>query len=107
MLYKLSFYVPVSHLESVKSTLFAEGAGSYLDYDQCCWQVLGEGQYRPLAGSDAFLGTTGCLEKLTEYKVEILCSQENIKAVVASLLRIHPYQQPAYGIFPMLTIDDL
>jgi hypothetical protein len=40
----------------VKSALFAIGAGQFNHYDQCCWQVLGESQFRPLANSQAFIG---------------------------------------------------
>ena len=44
-MYKLCFYVPVSHVEQVKEAVFAAGAGSVGDYRRCCWQVLGQGQF--------------------------------------------------------------
>ena len=43
--------MPASHLDVVKLAVFEAGAGRQGNYDQCCWQVLGEGQFRPLAGS--------------------------------------------------------
>ena len=55
-MYKLVFYVPVDHLEPVKQAVFATGAGKIGEYDSCCWQVLGVGQFRPLAGSTPYLG---------------------------------------------------
>lgn len=54
MSYKLCFYVPVTHIEQVKQAMFAAGAGTIGNYDCCAWQVLGVGQFRPLAGSQAF-----------------------------------------------------
>ncbi len=106
-MYKLSFYVPESHLDSVKSALFAKGAGHHKAYDQCCWQVRGEGQFRPLANSRPYSGKTFVLEKVAEYKVEMICNDAAIKHVVETLLSVHPYEEPAYEIYKILTIVDV
>lgn len=104
---KLCFYVPESHLESVKMALFAKGAGHYKAYDQCCWQVRGEGQFRPLQHSQPFLGLVNQLEKVLEYKVEMLCTDDVIKDVLSALIKAHPYEEPAYEIYRILTAEDL
>jgi hypothetical protein len=104
---KLCFYVPESHLESVKMALFAKGAGQYKAYDQCCWQVRGEGQFRPLQHSQPFLGLVNQLEKVLEYKVEMLCADGIIKDVLSALINAHPYEEPAYEIYRILTAEDL
>jgi hypothetical protein len=106
-MYQLCFYVPESHLEAVKEALFAQGAGRHNDYDRCCWQVRGEGQFRPLTGSRPYLGKPGSLEKVIEYKVEMICPDEAIQAVVRALLDTHPYEEPAYRIYKILTAEDL
>lgn len=106
-MYQLTFYVPASHLDQVKNALFAAGAGRFNDYDHCAWQTLGEGQFRPLADSQPFLGQIGKLERVAEYKVEMICADERIKAAVAALLASHPYQQPAYAIYKLHAIADL
>jgi len=106
-MYQLCFYVPETHLEAVKAALFAQGAGQCNGYDQCCWQTRGEGQFRPQAGSRPYVGETQRLEKLTEYKVEMICPDDAIKNVVQSLLAVHPYEEPAYGIYKILTLEDL
>jgi len=67
--------------------LFAKGEGHYNAYDQCCWQVKGEGQFRPLVDSQPYLGKTRQLEKVAEYKVEMISSmRSHIKEVVQTLL---------------------
>jgi hypothetical protein len=106
-MYKLSFYVPESHLESVKNALFAKGAGHYKAYDQCCWQVRGEGQFRPLVNSQPYLGQDYQLEKVVEYKVEMICTDAVFKEVVQTLFSVHPYEEPAYEVYKILTIEDL
>jgi hypothetical protein len=94
--YKLTVYIPESHLEAVKDALFAAGAGRYAAYDRCCWQVLGQGQFRPLEGSDPFIGRTGEVERVAEYRVEMICAGEAAAAVTAALRAAHPYEEPAF-----------
>lgn len=97
-MYKLCFFVPESHLEVVKLALFEAGAGRQGDYDQCCWQSLGEGQFRPLAGSQPYLGQAHRLSRVAEYKVEMLCEEKIMENVLAILRKHHPYEEPAYDI---------
>jgi hypothetical protein len=107
MLYKITFYIPTTHCELVKNALFAMGAGQSEYYDRCSWQVLGEGQFRPLKGSQPFQGKRMELECIAEYKVEMVCAPHLIKTVIETLLKEHPYQQPAYELYPIHTLEDL
>ena len=102
-MYKLCFYVPESHLQDVKTAVFSAGAGRIGDYDSCCWQVLGAGQFRPLAGSSPFLGRQDVIEVVAEYRVEMVCERQFIKAVVAALLKAHPYEEPAWDVVALVT----
>lgn len=95
---KLCFYVPASHLETVKSAAFAAGAGRIGYYEHCAWQVAGQGQFRPLVGSDPFIGAQDELETLEEYRVEMVCDDHFIVAVVAALRAAHPYEEPAFDV---------
>jgi hypothetical protein len=90
--------VPESHLQDVKQACFAAGAGRIGDYDSCAWQVAGEGQFRPLAESTPFIGEQGRLEQVAEYKVEMVCAENHIRAAVQALLAAHPYEEPAYHV---------
>lgn len=98
-MYKLCFYVPESHLETVKDAVFAAGGGRVGDYDHCCWQVLGQGQFRPLAGSNPTLGQQDVLEQVAEWKVELVVRDELIHDVMAALKRAHPYETPAFDVW--------
>ena len=98
-MYKLCFFVPEEHLELVKRALFAKGAGRIGDYDSCCWQTLGQGQFRPLEGSAPFLGQRGELQTVAEYKVEMVVADALVPAVIAQLKAVHPYEEPAYDLW--------
>jgi len=95
---KIEFYVPESHLELVKNAMFEAGAGKVGQYDCCAWQTPGQGQYRPLAGSNPFLGTEGDIEQVDEYKVEMVVAAELIDQVVTAMKAAHPYEEVAYCV---------
>lgn len=98
-MYKICFYVPHTHAEEVKNAMFANGAGKFNHYSCCAWQVLGEGQFMPLAGSHAFIGEENKLEKVSEYKVEMVCEEKYIHEVISALKKSHPYEEPAYQVY--------
>jgi hypothetical protein len=100
-MYKLCYFVPESHLEETKTALFEAGAGRIGDYDSCAWQCLGQGQFRPLDGSQPFLGQSGQLETVSECRVELVCEDSLIRAAIAALKLAHPYEEPAYDVFRM------
>jgi hypothetical protein len=101
-MYKLAFYVPESHLEQVKQAIFAAGAGRMGDYDFCAWQTLGQGQFRPLPGADPHIGSVNNLEHVQEYKVETVCSDESVRAIIDALREAHPYEEPAYDLIQLV-----
>jgi structural toxin protein (hemagglutinin/hemolysin) RtxA len=106
MLYQLFVYVPLSASEKVKNALFDAGAGRYENYDQCSWESTGIGQFKPLEGSNPFLGTVDTLEKVEEIKIEMICKAEMLKVVLKRLKEVHPYEEPAYGVIEFKTIED-
>jgi len=103
---KLIFFVPESHKESVKAAVFAEGAGQYKDYDCCSWETLGTGQFRPLSASKPFIGKQDSLETVAEYRVEMICSEDKIKAALQALILAHPYEVPAYDVHVIFSLDN-
>lgn len=97
-MYKLCFYVPENAADLVKKAVFEAGAGKIGDYDSCCWQTSGTGQFRPLDGSNPYIGQKGRIETVAEFKVEMVCADEHIKAAIQALKKAHPYEEPAYDV---------
>lgn len=103
-MYKLTVFIPDAALEPVKSALFAAGAGTIGDYEQCCWQVQGVGQFMPLAGSAPHIGTHDRLEEVDEWRVEMVVTTANIAQVIETLKQAHPYETPAYDVIKIMDI---
>lgn len=103
---KIVFFVPESHKESVKQAVFDQGAGRYEGYDCCSWETVGIGQFKPLQGSQPFIGQQDSIETVDEYRVEMICSEHYIKPVLRALIHAHPYETPAYEVQPIQSLDD-
>lgn len=101
-MYKLTVFIPDEALEPVKTALFAAGAGTIGNYEQCCWQVQGMGQFMPMAGSDPHIGRQDTLETVEEWRVEMVVKKEAIKAVIKALKQAHPYETPAFDVIEVL-----
>lgn len=84
--------------------MFLAGAGRIGNYDQCCWQVKGQGQFRPLDGANPYIGAQGAVEYVDEYKVEMVCEDSLLVAVIAAMKSSHPYEEPAYDIIQLFDL---
>ncbi|WP_300407525.1 YqfO family protein [uncultured Psychrobacter sp.] len=103
-MYKLTVFIPEEALEKVKAALFAAGAGTIGNYEQCCWQVKGEGQFMPMADSNPHLGSQDKLEKVAEWRVEMVVKTSMIAEVIEALKQAHPYETPAYDVLEVLDL---
>lgn len=96
--YLIVFYVPKNACEQVKQAMFTEGAGALGNYDQCCWQVLGQGQFCALSGSVPAIGDQNSLTQLDEYRVEMLCNSDCLHRVIQAMKEVHPYEEVAFHV---------
>ena len=82
--------------------MFAAGAGRIGDYERCSWYAAGTGTF--LGGEDTqpSVGERGREERVPELRVETVVSADRIEAVVAALKSAHPYEEPAYDLYPLL-----
>lgn len=102
-MYSLVFYVPITAAEAVKEAVFSAGAGKIGEYEACCWQVEGQGQFRPSQQANPTIGSRGELTHVPEYRVEMVCKKQHLAAALAALKQAHPYEEPAYHYFAINT----
>ena len=55
-MYQISFYVPTEHAQVVKNVMFDAGAGQFDNYEQCAWQTVGTGQFKPVNNTNPAIG---------------------------------------------------
>jgi dinuclear metal center YbgI/SA1388 family protein len=100
-LYKIAVFVPEGYEDSVRNAMGEAGAGWIGNYSHCTFQVEGTGTFRPLPGSDPFIGSVEELEKVQEYRLETIVP-ENLKSqVLKAMIKAHPYEEVAFDIYPL------
>lgn len=99
--YKLITFVPEDTCENLKNALFKAGAGQFAQYDECSYQTLGSGNFRPNKGANPAIGKIGERESLEEVKIETIVQKKDLDRCLRALIRVHPYETPAYDVFKM------
>lgn len=99
---KLVVFVPAEYEEAVRLALGDAGAGRIGNYDHCAFVTRGTGHYRPLDGATPYHGRVGTVESADEYRLEIVCATDRLPAVLRRLREVHPYEEIAYDVVPLL-----
>jgi dinuclear metal center YbgI/SA1388 family protein len=100
-LVKLVVFVPLEHVERLRSALlpFAASQGNYRD---CSFSTGGTGTFTPVDGAVPFTGTVGVLARVPEERLELLIERGTLPRAVKALLAAHPYEEPAFDLCPLL-----
>ncbi len=98
---KLVVYVPADHLDDVRTAMFPFAQSSD-NYQNCSFASPGEGTFLPLAGAIPAIGTVGRLETVAEQRLELLIHRDKLPNAIKRLLKVHPYQEPAFDCYPLL-----
>lgn len=98
---KLYVYVPAEYADTVRSALFAAGAGKIGEYSSCSYNIAGEGTFLPSEHADPFIGTAGMLQKEKETKIEVIITADKQHEVLRAMYKAHPYEEVAYGMISL------
>ena len=100
-LLKLVTFVPTAQADEVRQALFDAGCGCIGEYDSCSYNLSGEGTFRAGEGTNPFCGTVGELHHEAEVRIETVLPAYLKRKVVHALLKVHPYEEPAYDLYPL------
>lgn len=104
---KIAVYVPSSHADKIRQALSEAGAGQIGNYDYCSFTTKGVGRFRGNADSKPFIGKPGQIEEVQEERIETICPRERLEKVLEAIKKIHPYDEPAIDIYPLLNKGQL
>jgi hypothetical protein len=94
--------VPREALEATRDAVFAAGAGRIGDYERCSWYAAGTGTFLGGEGTNPTLGEAGREERAAELRVETVVPEQLLADVLGALKEAHPYEEPAYDVYPLL-----
>ncbi len=98
--YKLVTFVPPANLDAVRDALCQAGAGVIGEYSCCSYSGPGEGTFKPSEKANPTAGERGELNRVEERRLEVMVEPGGIGAALQALLASHPYEEPAYDIYP-------
>jgi hypothetical protein len=99
---KLVVFVPPQALDDVRDAVFAAGAGRIGDYERCSWYTEGTGTFYGGESTDPSVGEKWREERVPELRLETVFPEERTDEVIAALRSVHPYEEPAFDIYPLL-----
>lgn len=101
---KIRIFVPEEAADKIRLVLGETGAGRLGNYEFCSCTYKSEGRFRPLGGAHPAVGKIGGLEVVNEVVVEVDCDKDLVKKVLENVKRVHPYEEPAIDVIPLLKI---
>ena len=99
---KLVWFVPADALDVTRAAVFEAGGGRIGDYERCSWYTAGTGTFLGGDETDPAIGERGREEHVPELRVEALVPDELVEDAVEALRAAHPYEEPAYDVYPLL-----
>lgn len=99
---KLVTYVPTDAVDRVVDALAAAGAGVIGGYARCAWSVEGTGTFEAGIATSPAVGRAGERTDVVERRVEMVVPRYIVPRCIAALRSAHPYEEPAYDVFPTL-----
>jgi hypothetical protein len=99
---KLEIFIPESHLSALQQALGQVDAGHIGRYDRCLSYSRVTSCWRPLAGSNPYLGEPGQLCTQAELKVEVTCLTARLEETIRAVKAAHPYEEPVINVIPLL-----
>lgn len=105
-LYKLVVYVPDTHVEKVRQALGDNGYGHIGDYSHCSFNTDGTGTFKPLEGTDPFIGEQDSIAYVNETKIETVVKEADLQKALQVVKAHHPYEEVAYDIYKLVQEDE-
>lgn len=101
-LVKVVIYAPVDHADDVRRVLGEKGAGKIGNYDFCSFSGRGTGRFRPAEGSAPFSGEQGKIGCVEEERIEAICPRKIAGDVIEAVRNVHPYEEMAFDVYPLV-----
>ena len=104
---KIVVTIPAENTDEVRSAICNEGAGIIGNYTYCTMSTKCIGTFKPSDEANPYIGEKNKLEFVEEDKLEVICDINIVKKVLKKLRKVHPYEEPAIDIIPLIDEESL
>ncbi len=102
-IFKFAVYVPIQQAKRVRQAVFEAGAGKISKYTETSFNIAGQGTFKPMEGTNPFIGKIGEREEVHEIKIETIVTERDLDSVIQTMKDNHPYEEPAYDVYELKT----
>lgn len=99
---KIIVTVPLENVDEIRNSICEAGAGIIGNYTNCSMSTRCIGTFKPNKEASPYIGEKNNLEFVEEEKLEVVCDVKLVKKVINKLRDVHPYEEPAIDIIPLL-----
>lgn len=99
---KIFVAIPTKSVDDVRKEIFKTKAGIIGNYTCCSSAIKCVGTFKPNENSNPYIGEKNKIEYVNEEKLEVICNVEDVKEVVQTIRQVHPYEEPAIDIVPLI-----
>ena len=104
---KIIVTAPPGNIEEIRRVMCEAGAGIIGNYSYCSMSTKCIGTFKPNDKANPYIGENNELVIIEEDKLEVVCNIEIAKKVIKELRGVHPYEEPAIDIIPLIDEEDL
>jgi hypothetical protein len=104
---KIVVFVPKTHTDIVRKAMGDAGAGKIGNYTHCSFSSDGVGRYIPSGDAKPFIGEVGKPEDVAEERIECVCNRDKAKEVVLAMKKVHPYEEVAFDMYPLISEEEI
>lgn len=98
---KLEIFIPEAHLAALQAALRGVDAGHIGNYDCCLSYSRVMSTWRPLPGTDPYIGKENAISCEPEVKVEVTIKAGQLRETIEAIKRVHPYEEPVINVIPL------
>ncbi len=102
---KLVVFVPADYKKIVADAIFNAGGGIIGEYENCSFSSVGKGTFKGSANSNPAIGEKEKFTEVDEIKIEVIVENRKLSDVISSMLKVHPYEEPAFDVYPLNNIS--
>ena len=104
---KIVVTIPIENTEEIKKAIGDVGAGVIGNYSYCTVSTRCTGTFKGNNNSNPYIGEKNILKSVIEDKIEVQCDISIVKEVIKVIRNLHPYEEPAIDIIPLINEEDL
>jgi len=105
--YKISLTIPAEYKDRLMDEVNSSMQQIYPGYDRVFSMTMTDGTWRSLEGSNPFSGRVGEISVEKELRIDFAVKADDLKKVILAIRRVHPYEEPAIDVIPMILWKDV